>query len=278
MRNSVPANHPSTTPDEEQLAELLSRFKPVPTDQFYARMNNAPWIKSTPTKNKVSLTINSRRLAWGLVIVLVLCLVMGVLFIPSVRVIARQIIYSFIAAPTNQIEVQVTVTNPSDLYQYTNPSNYPLSVEKAQNTAGYPVMQLSTLPKDVHLIGARFDPGYDATIILYQGDGYDLFLTQRPLGNGQDVFSIGSEVKIEQVKIGENSAEFVAGGWKAISTQTPNGTMTPGGEVSIRAVWDNTLPQYTLRWQVNGFAYELRSVGENSPSQTSLINLANELK
>ena len=78
--------------------------------------------------------------------------------------------------------------------------------------------------------------------------------------------------------IGNYHGEFVFGGWKAISTQSPSDTSTPESQTAISAIWDNTLPQNTLRWQAQGHVYEVRTIGEGSPSQLELIALANELK
>ena len=49
-------------------------------------------------------------------------------------------------------------------------------------------------------------------------------------------------------------------------------------QTNISAVWDAQLPQYTLRWQENGFIYELRTLREGSPSQSDLIAYAIGLK
>jgi hypothetical protein len=47
-------------------------------------------------------------------------------------------------------------------------------------------------------------------------------------------------------------------------------------KTSITAIWDNDLPQSTLRWQFDGTMFELRSIGVERLSQTEMINLANE--
>jgi hypothetical protein len=264
-------------PDEPQLEEMLSHFKPQPSIRFYDKIKNAPWL-FVPTENKKKLVFQmslTNSVVLGISILLLILALLGITFIPSVRAAARQIIYSFINAPSNQIEVQATLQNSEDLFNFSNPVNFQLTIQEAQQAAGFMVMEISSLPDDLLLIGSRYDPNYSAVTILYQAHDYLLFLTQRPIGNGEDVFSIGPDAQIDLVKIGNQQGEFVVGGWKAITvSKTPDSSE----QTTIKALWDDDLPQYTLRWQYDGFSYELRSLGEGSPSQSELINLANEIK
>jgi hypothetical protein len=274
--------NPKSNPpaDENEIDSLLKRFKPQPSQRFYQRMQAAPWqnlMIEQPSSSKVRRKTRLR-LAWSLAILLVIILVSSAILIPPVRAIARQIIYSFIAAPSNQIEVQVTLSSPGDLFNYSDPSNFQLTPEEVQSLAGFRVRQISPLPAGLNLLGARFDPYYNAVVLLYQADHFTLFLTQRPLENSQDVFSVGEQAVVEIVKIGDVQGEFVQGGWKSISTQEIGESQTPGNQLAITAVWDNALPQSTLRWQAGKMAYELRALGEGGPQQSDLILWANELK
>jgi hypothetical protein len=267
-------------PDDAKIEILLGKFQPSPSSRFYKKMQSAPWgLQESASKTIIQRNKhNSSKLIWGVACGFVLILILGIAFVPSIQVIARQIMYSFIPAPSNQIEVQVTMTNPEDLYHYSNPENFPLTVGEAQKQANFLIKQLSQVPDGMTLIGARFDKTYSAVILLYQGDSTQLYLTQRQIGNGQDVFSIGESSRVKNVMIGDIRAELVTGGWKAVSTQPAVGTGSPSTSVNITATWDDNLPQSTLRWQKDGFAYELRSVGENRPSEDELIGIANGLK
>jgi hypothetical protein len=142
-----------------------------------------------------------------------------------------------------------------DYLDFSNPSNFPLSIAQARQLAGFIVKQIPSSTYAPIFIGARFDTKLNAVILLYKGEDYILLLTQRLLGNSHDVFSIGSNANVQFVNVGDVQAEYVVGGWKAASTQTPMSTLTPPGLVHISAVWENSLPQYTLRWQVAGFVY-----------------------
>lgn len=267
-------------PEEVEIEEMLSQIRPQPTSRFYKKMRTAPWVRPIPSKGSSALASwkPARRLVWGLIALILMIAVSVIAFIPSVRGIARQFFYSFIPAPSNQIEVQVTPASPADLFHFSDPANFTLSVREVQQQAGFGVTEISLLPEGLAFTGARFDPSYNAVTLLYQGNDYKLFLTQRPRGNSQDVFSIGASANVKLVKIGDIQGEFVVGGWKVVSTQPDSGNQTPTSLININAIWDNDLPQSTLRWQSGNIAFELRSIGEGSPSQSELINLANGLK
>ena len=264
-------------PDESQIEAMLSEIKPLPSTRLGSMLRGAPWQKTIHAR-KQGTWKPTHRLAWGLAGFVVVALFLSVLFIPSVRGIARQIIYNYLIAPSNQLEVQVTLASPADLYNFSDPANFPLSVQEVQQEAGFSLKQLTNLPEGLSFIGSRFDQKYYSVTMLYEGLDYQLFLTQRPQGNGSDVFGIGSDAKVKLVKVGESQAEFVTGGWAAVSTQPVAPQTTPGSTVSIQAIWDNSLPQATLRWQAGGYICELRSLGEGGLSESELIILANGLK
>jgi hypothetical protein len=280
MSEIMEQNPNQNAPDENKIEEMLSHFKPQPTLRFQNKMNTAPWQRLFSDKTSSSITERkpAHRLIWGLIALVLMTGVLGIASIPPIRAIARQIIFSFIPAPSNQIELQVTPANPGDLFQCSDPANFTLTVKEVQQRAGFIVKEISLLPEGLSYTGSQYDPSYNAVILLYQTDDYKLFLTQRPLGNSQDVFSIGESAIVKIVQFGNIQGEYVVGGWKAISTQPAPGNQTPTNLISINAVWDNDLPQSTLRWQIGDFAYELRSIGEGSPSLSELIILANEIK
>jgi hypothetical protein len=271
--------HPHT-PDEIHIIEMLGRFAPNPSAHFNEKMTKAPWIKKG-SKGKTryfSSTKPAHRWFFGIAALMALVVFIGLLISPSIRAVARQIIYSFISEQSDQLDIQATQGSPGDLFIYSEPANFPLTVQEIHEQTGFDLMVITKLSIGLVHVGSRFESSYDAAITLYQGNGYNLFLTQRPIGNGKDVFSIGSSALVDPVMIGDHQGEYVKGGWKAISTQTTTKKISPVNQTDIDAVWDNNLPQYTLRWQADGFTYELRTIGEASPSQLELIVIANELK
>jgi hypothetical protein len=280
MSSKVNKNQLTETPDDNQIIELLSRFAPVPSARFTEKMENAPWkLKVSQQKQRLfNYSKPKLRGLIGIAIIISILAIISLSFFPSVQAVARQIIYSFISESSDQIIIQATLSAPEELFHYSDPAHFPLSNQAAHQQAGFEVKEIINLPAGVNKVGSRYDSSYSQVITLYQGSGYDLFLTQRPNGNGEDIFSIGSTAQVYLVKIGDHEGEYVNGGWKAVSTQIITDTINPGNQTSISAVWDNDLPQHTLRWQADDFIYELRSIGEGGPTQSELIMLANGLK
>ena len=267
-------------PNEREIEELLSKFKPQPTARFYEKMMTAPWERQIPHQVPTS-AINfkrNRKLIWGLAFSVFVCAIILITIIPSARVVASQILHLFLPAQSNQLDVQVTLTSPGDLVDFSDPANFSLSVAEVKQLAGFCVKEISLLPGDLSFIGSRYDSSYNAVTLLYQAKNYTLFLTQRPLGNGEDLFSIGASANVKNVKVGNSDGEFVMGGWKAVSTQPASNNQNTTSTVNIFAIWENELYQSTLRWQADDIVYELRCDGEGSLAQSELISLANELK
>jgi hypothetical protein len=267
-------------PDDINIEKLLAEFSPKPSSRFYTLMSTAPWQAQKPN-NKLWLSKYphlERKHLFPVAALILLLIITIFTFTLSVRVAASQIIHFFLPVSSNQLEVTVNPLNPQDILDFSNPSSYLLSINAAQDQAGYPLKQISPVPEGMHFSGARFEEGYNAVILLYAADNYQLFLTQRPAKGGQDVFSIGSQAQIEYVQIGAVQGEYVRGGWHAYATQSAPSEQTTTGSQEINAVWDNELTQSTLRWQSGGMVYELRSNGEGIPSQSDLITWANRLK
>jgi hypothetical protein len=277
MSTGSPEPYEESIPDLSHIEDLLSKLQPRPTSRYYRKMKNAPWTREVINEqvNLHRAIFSNSRSVWIGIALFIITAIIGISFIPSVRVVARQIIDSFIASPNDEIEIQVTSLGTGDLLVSADPSNFPYSIETVQKQTGYPIMELHDLPPGLIMSGARFDPGYNAITILYRGQDYEIFLTQRPLNDGKDVFSIGSTAQVEIVAIGEKEGEYVLGGWKIINSSD---SQLPETQAIINAIWDNTLAQSTLRWQHEGYGYELRSIGENHPSQSILIQLAIGLK
>jgi hypothetical protein len=267
-------------PDETKIEEMLSQFTPQPTPRFYNMMSAAPWQRRTSfgvPRTSINMKLGLK-LFWGLAVLGIVLAIAVIIFIPSVRVTANQIIHLFLPASSNQLDVQVALTSLGDLVDFSDPANFPFSVKEVQQIADFEVKEVSILPIGLTFIGSRYDPSYNAVTLLYAASDYKLFLTQRPIGNGDDVFSIGASAIVSNVKVGSNQAEFVMGGWKAVSTQPAPVNQTPAGSVNIIAIWDNNLAQSILRWRASDIVYELRTNGEGGPTQSELLNLANGLK
>jgi len=255
----------NSTPDYPE--GLLSAFHPRPSPGFYKRIQRTPWQRSYQhhllLKWVISLTI------------MVAVVIVGFTISPPLQAIARQLFSFFIPDTQDTLEVSIEGITPLELFQYASAENFSLSIEQAEQQAEFSIRQPESLLPGLELIGTRYEPDLHVVILLYQGAGYNLFLSQRSLSDQPEYFSIGASAQVEIVQIGTFQGEYVAGGWVAV----------PGTQLSdidsqstIQAVWDPTLPQFTLRWQSEGFAFELRSSGTNSPQKADLISLAADIR
>ena len=273
-------NRQQEAPDESTIVDLFQRIKPKPSQRFYQHMISAPWNTeySLIKRNIVSNRIRILKPGIGFLVLLILAFVFTYLFVPSVRVTADQIIHFFLPSSSNQLQIKVTPESPTVMLDFSNPENFQLSSSEVQKLVKFKVGELSSLPSELMFIGTRYEQSYNSVIFLYISDDYDLLFTQHPVRNSQDVFRIGESANIEIIDVGEHKGEYVLGGWKALPT-TPLASYPPlGSPTEINAVWDNSLPQSTLRWQSGGMVYELRAFGMIIPSQSELIEWANGLK
>ena len=267
----------STPPDEEQIAQLLGQMRPQPSANFQHRMQSAPWFAGAQHKpiSPWLQFIHHYRMA---VTIIILALAMAsLLTISPLQGIARQVWDFFMPGQEDELTVHVAVTTPAEIYNFATVENFPLSIQEAEQQAGFSIRQPEELPPGAILVGARYEADYQAVIQLYQGERYNLFLCQRNLAGGQDYFNVGASAQIQELTIWTIPAEYVEGGWVVTGTlqTTPQADAI---QVTLQAVWDPDLEQYTLRWQDDGYAFELRSTGIHAPKLDELVAIARSMK
>jgi hypothetical protein len=257
----------SAVPAHEDIENLIRQLRPTPSKRFYQRLESAPWRQK-------SGSLLLRR--WGFAMALVSILILsGILISPPLRAMARNWIKYFLPGNQDQLELTIDQLDHQQLYQYASPDNFPYSVDQIIKLVDFPVSQPASLLPGMELIGCKYEAVTRTTVMLYRGAGYNLFLSQRPIDAGQEYFSIGASALVEPVSIGETQGEYVAGGWLNQSSY-PISEMKPASELLVH--WDSSLPQHTLRWQVQGFSYQLRSTGSSSPQKADLILLAQGIR
>ncbi len=256
-----PENSPN--PEYEDIENLIRHLRPIPSKGFYQRMENTPWRKTSGY---------SWYQRWGFVVAVMSFIILaGLMMYPPFQVMARNWISYFLPSTQDHVELSIDQLDHQQLFQYASPDNFPYSVNQITGLAGFTVSQPESLLPGMELIGCRYEAGTQTIVMLYQGAGYNLFLSQRPIAAGQEYFSIGASALVEPVWIGEIEGEYVSGGWVSQSSQ-PTPKIKPPAELLLQ--WDNSLPQHTLRWQFQNYAYQLRSTGSTSPQKADLISLA----
>ena len=257
----------SGVPSIEKIEELLSEVQPKPSPEFHTRMMKAPW-------RNPRINFYMRRWNYSFLVVLVVFL-FSLLIFPSLRANARNWVLYFLPGRQDQMQLSIDDLNPQELFKYASPDNFPLTVTQASAMAGFHVKLPDKLLPGIELVGARYESNTESVVLLYQGAGYNLFMSQRLIAAGLEYFSIGASAEVEAVHIGEIQAEYVAGGWVNLPMISGNETSSPE---DLNVVWDPMLLQYTLRWQSDGFAYQLRSTGSSGPQKFDLITLAESIR
>jgi hypothetical protein len=256
---------------EEEITTIFNVFKPRPSQDFYRRMESAPW--STPRKTVNRFETCLRRLFGfgspsplpGLRVMLaslaiLLLIVIVTLASPSLQAVAQQLLQFIIPAPTDELTLQMTVQHPGTQEPLNAVERYPLTLTQAEETAGYSIRVISKLPQGLTLAGARYNPDLQAVSLLYTGAGQTLLFTQRPIGEINEFTTVGASAPVEIVSVHGIPAEFVTGGWKVTGTNDRiQTTPAPGTQVSLGVYWDPSLPQYILRWQEGNKQYEILS-------------------
>ena len=268
-KNQSEEFNPSTF--EVEITRLFNAYKPRPSKDFYRRMKTAPWAASRKTGNRFEsflrrlFRVGSPSSLPGFRVALasfaiLMVIVLVTLASPSLQAVAQQLLQFIIPAPTDELTLQVTVQQPGTQEPLNAAERYPLTVNQAEEAAGYPISIITKLPQGLTLAGARYNPELQAVSLLYMGAGQTLVFTQRPIGEITEFTTVGASAPVEIVSVHGLAAEFVTGGWKVTGTNDRiQSTPAPGTQVSLGVYWDPSLPQYILRWQEGNTQYEFLS-------------------
>ena len=256
---------------EEEITKLFKVFKPHPSKDFFRRMENAPWAASRKTGSRFESflrrlfgfggpsSLPGFRVALASFAIL-LVIVLVTLASPSLQAVAQQLLQFIIPAPTDELTLKVTVQQPGTQEPLNAAERYPLTVNQAEEAAGYPISVITKLPQGLTLAGARYNPELQAVSLLYMGAGQTLVFTQRPIGEIIEFTTVGASAPVEIVSVHGLAAEFVTGGWIVTGTNDRiQSTPAPGTQVNLGVYWDPSLPQYILRWQEGNTQYEFLS-------------------
>jgi hypothetical protein len=131
----------------------------------------------------------------------------------------------------------------------TNP--FPLVVKDAEVQAGFDVLEPSRLPAGMTFLGSSFDPVSKLVSLSFGYSETDrrILIKQQPV-NFTDTCDlcgvVGASASVESVQIGDAAGEYARGVWEL----TENGP-----------VWRDDPYLTTIRWQRDGMAFELISLG-----------------
>jgi hypothetical protein len=268
--------------NDKQLTRVLERLAEGlvpgdldlwPTAQVLLEKNNRLSQIGDPSMNMH--IARNRRLRLVSFLLLALLAVTALFFVtPLGQALGQQILHFFNRASADQLpRSYLSTPYPT---QDPNDSNqgpyYELheTVQEVQKQAGFHVLEPTYLPETLSLTGASFDPKLHIVRIFY---GYiplytnGLLLREEPYqrnDNCELCGVVGASAPVETVQIGDATGEYVEGAWHL----TDNGP-----------VWEPDPYLKTLRWKVDGMAFEIQYMGPyDSMSKEGLIAIAASLK
>jgi hypothetical protein len=162
--------------------------------------------------------------------------------------------------------------------------SFTLDIKEVEGLAGFDVLEPTWLPPVLFFEGAAFEPREwdhpkNTVQISYSfssksiGPGLasnGLVISQQPIENVEDCEMgtgclVGAGAKVETVQIGEVTGEYVIGVWKA--------------DNAGNWIWEYEPYLQRLRWQENGFAFEILYMGApEEVGKTDLISIAESMR
>jgi len=195
-------------------------------------------------------------------------------FTPSLLSNARQMFRFFGVSDKNSRSIEVTHTPTSTSNSLLSEPAFALSLGEAAKTAGFQINTLASLPTGLVLEGAAFDPNRHAVLVRYAGEGRTVLFTQRENKYINEYASVGPEASGEFVMVRGVQGEYIPGGWVVQSQVTPQ----PGMETAtIELVWENQAGMATLRWEENGFDYEIILTGPQNIAKEEILAIAESM-
>lgn len=194
-------------------------------------------------------------------------------FTPQGRVLAQEITNFFHRAPEDTLpkhSMQITQA-PTDQTPTPDPASIldaHASVEEVASMAGFKIYQPVLIPDGFIFSGGSFDTKTSIARLFFQSvESNGIVLKQQPIGSGEvcDLCGeVGASAEIVEVSINGVRGEYVVGVWK----------LTDGG-----TVWDADPYLQTLRWQQDGFAFEIMYMGSpEALTMEQMVGIASSLQ
>lgn len=262
-------NKRKSSPNTEEIEEMLRQIRPNPSRKFYDTMRFQPWNRYP--NQSFWRRIYQPRKAIILLIAITFVLVF-ILVAPSFNVLAFRIAQFFTSTTEDTMLIELPLyENPEEAYPLT-------SISEAAKYLKFVPKSLSKLPEGYTFTGANYHPIRESITLNYETNtGSVLRITQRPVGIEYQTISVHAIV--EKVQIRDEIGEYVRGGWRAspLDTSPMNKTLT------VQATWDFEANIHFLRWQEKDILFEiLFSSSEldiiHSFNKNELIEIAENLE
>jgi hypothetical protein len=243
--------------DENQLQDLFYNVRLSPGERFYRHMRQAAWTPAGVARRRATL----------IAVLAIFTATILVFTSPKGLAWAQEVFQFFRKAPSDTLPLQgFQMTSIASSQLTTTPVNvtmtpgfdpgftFDLTVDEAGQRAGFSVLLPTSVPSALTFIGASYEPDHGIVRLYYRHTDYPdirngLILREElyQTNDNCDLCGVvGASQAIEPVTIGNVTGEYVEGVW----------TLTDHGPV-----WEGTPFLKTLRWRMNGRAFELQYMG-----------------
>ncbi len=262
--------------NEQQLKRVIGYLaeEKVPSDcnPWPAIQAHFEMSKKRTKKGELSMNIIFAR-HWRLATAILIPLVAIITFLfatPQGNALAQEILSFFTRAHSDVIPIPPQqLTKPAGTSTPEAGFMVDKSILDVEKQAGFGVQVPTWLPDALSLNGASIEPeNNDIVRIFYQIQGTNvLVLREETFKTADDCVVcgwVGTSAKIETVQLDSYSGEFVEGVWKLVDGNY---------------VWEPDPFMKTLRWQVNGMAFELLYMGPpDNVTKDDMVRIATSLK
>ena len=198
----------------------------------------------------------------------------GVLVVttPQGQAMAQSLLQFFTRTESNELPLQsfqLTPPLPAAGTRTPNPASIidaKLEITEVELQVGYDVFEPSWIPSNLTFAGASIEDPKIIRIFYRYMDTNGLVFRQEPVPGSEDCElcnMVGPDAPVEEVAIGNTTGEYVEGVWK-LTEQGP--------------VWESDPYLKTLRWQLDGMAFELLYMGPpDTLSMENMIAIAESL-
>lgn len=261
-----------------QVCDLLLSTTPKADPAFQRELKEQ--LLNTTRSVKPTILSGGKRLQRPAVFITLTALLIFGLTTPLGQTFAQQILDLFARSESNTLIIESTRKAPTPDYTITPTpfasinyfqSIYNLSIPQAEDLSGFSVRVPTNMPEEFKFIGAKFESATNKITLVYTlpnpGPVMDttVFISQQTEYFEDIEWSlIGPDTEVKTVTIGDTSGYWVEGGWIMVAGSTQGGD-DPGDTITQEFYWDKTfVPVHTLRWQQDGFYFQIVIQGSDT--------------
>lgn len=264
--------------NEKQLRSILRNLTeqqaPKETINLWPAIETRFQTSDLPEPKGPEMNTRQKRIPKLAAAITLAVVLIGVLFFstPQGQAMAQSLLQFFTRAESNELPLQSFQLTP--LPTPGTPTPNPASIIDAnpeiaevELQAGYDVFEPSWIPSNLTFVGASIEDQKIVRIFYQYEYTNGLAFRQEPLPTSENCElcdMVGPDASVEQVAIGTTTGEYVEGVWK-LTDQGP--------------LWESDPWLKTLRWQMDGMAYELQYMGPpETLSMEDMIAIAESVK